>query len=98
MGRPLKFSAEVMAAAVEASRGGDKLDAVAFRFRVSLSTLKRWRARAGVPSALGRPRKYDYETIFRRWNEGDESKRAIARAYGTSANAIGYALKHARPA
>lgn len=47
LGRKPGHSAATMAAAVEASRR-EKLLAVATRFGVPLSTLRRWRARAGL--------------------------------------------------
>lgn len=45
-GRP-RHAPALMAAAVEASRT-EKLIAVALRYRIPVTTLRRWRARAGL--------------------------------------------------
>lgn len=94
MARPRKYSAEFIAAAVDAC-GREKIGAVAARFEVPVTALNYWRTKAGQQKPRGRPRRIDYSAAFSRWNEGGESVAAIAHAFGVCDSAIRYALKHA---
>jgi transposase-like protein len=96
MARPLKYPAETMAAAIEASRGGEATLAVVARLGVPEGTLRYWRRKAGLEKARSQ-RRFDYETVLRQRGEG-ERLIYLGLVHGVSQSAIRYALKHARAA
>jgi transposase-like protein len=68
-GRNRKHCPQMMAAAVEASRGRDKQIYVAAIFGLEESTLRYWRKKAGPLKPVGRPRKTYVTPLLRDYRQ-----------------------------